>query len=85
MLAADLQPVAIAVGQAWVSEIVRSLCSEDREVIGAWPGTMSEARMRILASVREKLDMEHLDQLARIANLTARRGWEQVSQADPER
>jgi len=29
--------------------------------------------------------MQHLDQLARIANLAARRGWQEVSQADPER
>jgi hypothetical protein len=81
----DLQPVAIAIGEAWASELVNSLCSEDREVIGPWPGTMSEARMRILASVRIKLDMQYLDQLARIANLAARRGWQEVSQTDPER
>ena len=85
MSSSDLQPVAIAIGEAWVSELVRSLGSEDREVVGAWPGTMSEARMRILASIRMKLDMQQLDQLARIANLAARRGWQEVSQADPER
>ena len=85
MSASDLQPVAVAIGEAWASELVRSLCSADREVIGPWPGTMSEARMRILASVRMKLDIQHLDQLARIANLAARRGWQEVSQADPER
>jgi hypothetical protein len=83
--AADLQPVAAAIGEAWASELVHSLRSEDREVIGPWPGTMSEARMRILASLRMKLDTQHLDQLARIANLAARRGWQGVTQADPER
>ena len=41
--------------------------------------------MRILASLRMKLDTKHLDQLARIANLAARRGWEEVSETDPER
>jgi len=85
MTSPDLQPVAIAIGEAWASELVHSLCSEDREVIGPWPGTMSEARMRVLASLRMKLDTQHLDQLARIANLAARRGWQEVSQADPER
>jgi hypothetical protein len=84
-MSADLQPVAIAIGEAWASELVKTLCSEDREVIGPWPGTMSEARMRVLAAVRVKLDTQHLDQLARIANLAARRGWQEVSQADPER
>jgi hypothetical protein len=83
--AADLMPLAVAVGEAWVSELVRSLHSEDREVIGAWPGTMSEARRRILASIRMKLDAQHLEQLARAANLAARRGWQEVSQTDPER
>ena len=78
-------PLAIAIGEAWVSELVRSLHSEDREVIGAWPGTMSEARRRVLASVRMRLDAEHLDQLARVANTAARRGWQEVSQSDPER
>jgi len=84
MLALDLQPVATAIGEAWASELVRSLRADDREVIGPWPGTMSEARMRILASLRRKLDSQQLDRLARIANLAARRGWEEVSQADPE-
>jgi hypothetical protein len=46
---------------------------------------MSEAKMRILASLRVKIDTRHLEQLARIANLAARRGWQGVSQADPER
>jgi len=82
--ASDLHAAAAAIGEAWASELVRSLLSEDREVIGPWPGTMSEARMRVLASLRMKLDTQHLDQLARIANLAARRGWEGVSQADPE-
>lgn len=85
MLAPDLQPVAAAIGAAWASELVRSLRTEDREIIGPWPGTMSEARTRILASLRVKLDLEHLEQLARIAILAARRGWNEVSQDDPER
>ena len=85
MVATDLQPIAIAIGEAWAREIVHSLSSEDREVIGPWPGTMSEARMRILTSLRMKLDTQHLQQLAQIANLAARRGWQEVSQADPER
>jgi hypothetical protein len=85
MLSPDLQPVATAIGEAWASELVRSLRSEDREVIGPWPGTMSEARMRILASLRRKLDTQHLEQLAQIANLAARREWQEASQPDPER
>jgi hypothetical protein len=81
----ETRPAADEIGEAWASELVRSLRSEDREVIGPWPGTMSEARMRILASLRMRLDTQQLDQLARIANLAARRRWESVSQPDPER
>jgi hypothetical protein len=83
--APDLQPVATAIGEAWASELVHALRSEDREVIGPWPGTMSEARMRVLASLRMKLDTQHLEQLARVANIAARRGWQEVAQTDPER
>jgi hypothetical protein len=80
-----LESSATSIGQAWASELVHALRADDREVVGPWPGTMSEARMRILASLRMRLDTKHLDQLARIANLAARRGWEEVSEADPER
>ena len=76
---------AAAIGEAWASELVRSLHSDDRDVIGPWPGTMSEARMRILAAIRMKLDTQHLEQLSRIAITAARRGWQVVSQRDPER
>ena len=84
MSEASLLPLAIAIGEAWASELVRTLHADDREIIGAWPGTMSEARRRILASVRTKLEGQHLNELARAANLAARRGWEGVSQPDPE-
>lgn len=80
MLAVGLLPLAIAIGEAWASELVQSLHSEDREVIGAWPGTMSEARRRIVASVRISVDVQHLEQLARIVNLAAGRGWQEVLQ-----
>ena len=42
----DFRSVAIAAGEAWVHELVRALRSDDREIIGAWPGTLREARMR---------------------------------------
>jgi len=80
----NLEPLAASIGEAWASELVHSLRSDDREVIGAWPGTMSEARMRIRVVLRMKLDAQVIDELARIANLAARRGWQEVSQADPE-
>jgi hypothetical protein len=83
-LAADLVPIATAVGEAWATELVRGLRASKREILGAWPGTMGEARMRVLARVHRKLDLQVLHDLARVATLAARREWHQVSQPDPE-
>ena len=89
-----LTSLATSIGEAWVHELVRSLHATDRDVVGAWPGTMREARMRVLAGVQsqgngaptklERIDSSVLDDLARVANLAARRGWAEVTQPDPE-
>ena len=81
---ADLHPHAVAIGEAWANELVRSLRSTDREILGAWPGTLREARMRIRTSMRARLELELIDELARVSYLAARRGWQEVSQPDPE-
>jgi hypothetical protein len=80
----DLQPIAIAIGEAWASELIDSLRSVDREVVGAWPGTLREARMRIRLAMRRRLELEMIDGLARVAYVAARRGWGEVSEPDPE-
>jgi hypothetical protein len=77
--------LAMAIGEAWASDLVRALHAEDREVIGAWPGTMREARRRLVTTMRTKLDPDHLEQLARVVRLAAQRRWQEVSQRDPER
>jgi len=79
-----LASAATAIGEAWAHEFVRSLRSQERAVIGAWPGTMREARMRVRAAFTTKLDIQVLDELARVANLAARRGWNEVSEPDLE-
>jgi hypothetical protein len=81
---AELTPIATAVGEAWAAELVRTLRATKREILGAWPGTMREARMRLLARVRRHLDLTQLDDLARLVTVAARREWHQVSQPDPE-
>lgn len=81
---ADFHPIATAVGEAWANELVHSLRSDDREIIGAWPGTLREARMRIRVVLRTKVELHIIEELARIAYLAARRGWQEVSQPDPE-
>ena len=80
----DLVPIATSVGEAWASELVQGLRANAREIVGAWPGTMGEARMRVLARLQRKLDVRVLDDLARVATVAARREWQQVSQPDPE-
>jgi hypothetical protein len=80
----ELRPIATAVGEAWAAEVVRSLRTDDREIIGAWPGTLREARVRIRVAVRTKLELDLLEELARVAYVAARRGWQEVSGLDPE-
>jgi hypothetical protein len=80
----DYHPVALAVGEAWAHEIVHALRRDDREIVGAWPGTLGEARMRIRVALRSRLAPQLLEELARIAYVAARRGWQEVSVQDPE-
>ena len=68
-------PLATAIGEAWASELVHALCSDRRDIEGEWPGTLGEARMRIRIAFRRRIDAALLDELARVANLAARRGW----------
>ncbi len=80
----ELLTFATAIGEAWASEIIRTLRSDDREIAGAWPGTLREARMRIRSAVRSKLELAVIDELARVAYVAARRGWSELSVPDPE-
>jgi hypothetical protein len=80
----DLHPIAVEIGEAWAQETIRTLRSERRAVIGAWPGTIGEARMRIRVVLRRKLDLEQLDGLARVAYVAARRNWHGLAEPDLE-
>jgi hypothetical protein len=80
----ELVSLANEIGQAWSQTYVRVLQEQERDIVGAWPGTIREARRQVLARVKTKLEPEQLDQLARITNLAARRGWETVSEPDLE-
>ena len=82
--AAELSPIAASVGEAWAAELVQALRANERDVVGAWPGTMREARMRVLARLHRLLDLALLDELARLVIVAARREWHQVAQPDPE-
>jgi hypothetical protein len=80
----DLVTLAEAIGEAWATELVGVLRAEDRDLTGAWPGTISEARSRVIATLDRRPNPEILEGLARLANVAARRGWRLVSQPDPE-
>lgn len=74
----ELRPLATAIGESWAVELVHSLRSDHRDVVGEWPGTLGEARMRIRVAFQRRIDARLLDELARVANLAARRGWLEV-------
>lgn len=79
----ELASRAHSLGEAWAQEYVRELRAQSRDIVGGWPGTLREARRRVLAHLRN-IDPLLLDELARITNLAARRGWESVSEPDLE-
>jgi hypothetical protein len=87
---AELAPVdsladrASQIGTEWAHEYVRTLRAQARAPVGAWPGTMSEARSRVVSRLAVVLDPEQLAELARVANLAARRGWREVCEPDLE-
>jgi hypothetical protein len=74
----------MAVGEAWAHEMVRALRDDEREIIGAWPGTITEAKMRVLVHLNHRLDVEVLADLARAATVAARREWLSIAGRDPE-
>ena len=80
----DFAPIANDVGRAWVVELVEELEADERAIVGAWPGTLRQARIRVLARVGRTVDLGRLDELARIAQLVAKQRWQQITQPDPE-
>jgi hypothetical protein len=78
-----LEPIAMAIGAAWAHEMVKALRHDEREIIGAWPGTISEAKMRLLVHLNP-VDLDVLAALARVATEAARREWISVAERDPE-
>ena len=83
-VAPELVETATSIGQAWAQRYVRALQAQERDIVGAWPGTLREARRQVLAGIKIKLEAEQLDHLARLTNLAARRGWESISEPDLE-
>jgi len=78
----DFKPIAMAIGLAWAHEMVGALREREREIVGAWPGTISEAKTRVLAQLARTLDREVLADLARVATGAARREWLRCAGSD---
>ncbi|HTJ47194.1 MAG TPA: hypothetical protein VL463_34070 [Kofleriaceae bacterium] len=61
---------------------------QHRAIAGAWPGTLTEARARVLAALalddRGALSVDDLRLLARTANQAARDAWRAVAVPDEE-
>jgi hypothetical protein len=75
---------ALQIGEVWAHEYVVELRAQARAPVGAWPGTLSEARRRVVTGLAVVLDPERLNELARLVNLAAKRGWQEISEPDLE-
>jgi hypothetical protein len=83
-----LQSLASRAGLAWADACARALQSQRRAVVGAWPGTLTEARGHVLAALavddQGAVSLEILRALARTANRAARDAWRAVAVPDEE-
>ena len=81
-----LGAVAVAAGETWLHWWRQELQRQGRPMCGGWPGTVSEARRRVLAHAVSALGADgalsdvELRSLAHTAVLTARAGW--IANAD---
>jgi hypothetical protein len=80
--------VASALGKAWAHDVANALHTQGRSAIGAWPGTLREARSRVLmglpAARQPTFDVEALQALSRALYDAARRSWDDLAEPDPE-
>jgi len=76
-----LERAAHAEGNAWASWWRNELCRQSRPVAGGWPGTLTEARMRVARRIAVDLGpdfgatAQELEEAARSAYGAARREW----------
>lgn len=86
---AELSPsVSTALGEAWARDVAEGLRAQTRGIVGAWPGTMREARSRVLLGLpparRSRFDAAALEALSRAVYEAARRSWDAISEPDLE-
>jgi hypothetical protein len=89
---AKLDIIARAVenaGRAWANTCIEVLHREGRPVAGGWPGTLTEARLRVSAcatelKLRPSITREELSTLSRLANRAARKAWLARTATEPD-
>ena len=84
---AALERAVEAAGHAWAIEWADALRREGRAVAGGWPGTLSEARVRVVACARQAgrqrtTTHAELERLTKKAYEAARTSW--LSRCEPE-
>ena len=87
-----LRETAFVAGREWFASWREDLVREGRSMDGGWPGTLSEARARVTASVgralaRRKMDTatyEELGLAVRAAYDEAKRAWRQSHGLEPK-
>lgn len=78
----------LVLGEAWAHDVANALRAQTRSVVGSWPGTLREARHRVLFGLpemrRSKMNRDELDALAHAVYDAARRCWGDFSEPDLE-
>ena len=86
---AQLLRLASVVGAAWMEWWKEHLRDDRRAVAGAWPGTISEARRRVLTHATTEpgltlpLTADELESTSRAATLHAKSLWRQRAIPEP--
>ena len=79
---------SLELGEAWAHEVANTLRAQTRAVVGAWPGTLREARSRVFlglpAARQPSFDAQALEALSRAVYEAARRRWAAISEPDLE-
>ena len=79
-----LQTTIEAAGARWALEYLEAVQKSGRAIEGGWPGTVREARARVMASVPPELSARGLSPLSpqeiaeasSLVNAVAKRGWQ---------
>jgi len=85
-----LERAVEAAGEAWASDWATALRHEGRAIAGGWPGTISEARQRVVACAmgqlgpRSNITPDELEALTRRAYEVAKKAWLARTELDDE-